>query len=251
MSYLKDVFKVREENLKKLFEIRISHNPSDGKFREDLIKTILDIVPQKYKVRNGFIIDSEGNISDEMDLIIFDDVYVPKFFMETYSVIPVESVVAVVQVKTSLNLTILNNAITNLNSIDRLIPQKGGIIISASNAREIKEERYILPLKILVCGSTDTELKTEKCSDIDIVYSIGKETKDIILIKNIDSTTLISKDNSIDEMRKKRKLNLDYRINSNDKLYKFSFALLQYLTLINNSMIVNYETYSKGGIENE
>ncbi|XFA99658.1 DUF6602 domain-containing protein [Candidatus Izemoplasma sp. B36] len=243
MSYLREIFRVREDNLKRLFKIKISHNPSDGRFREDLIKTILDIVPQKYNVSNGFIIDTQGNLSNEMDLIIFDDIYVPKFFMETYSVIPIESVVAVVQIKTKLDSTKLKNAIINLNSIDKLTPQKGGKIISASKGTEIIEERFILPLKIIVCGSSSTILTADKCSDIDIIYSIGKEEKDLILIKNIESSSIVSKECNIENMRNNRKNNKNYNINSNEKLYKFSFAILKYLTLINNSMIVNYEEY--------
>lgn len=251
MNNLKEVFRVREENLKRLFDIKISHNPSDGRFREDLIKTILDIIPQRYSVRNGFVVDSDGNLSNEMDLIIFDDVYVPRFFMESYSVIPIESVVAVVQVKTTLDSTKLNLAIENLNSIDNLVPKKGGKIISASDCKEITEQRHILPLKILVSGSTKTELSEEKCFEIDIVYSLGKDDKDILLVKEFDVLNVVSKDIDVEEMRNKRKTNKKYKKNSNDKLYRFSFAVLDYLTLINNSMIVNYNEYFKGGVKDE
>lgn len=251
MNHLKKIFQIREENLKRLFEIKISHNPSDGRFREDLIKTILDIIPQKYSVRNGFVVDSNGNVSKEMDLIIFDDIYVPRFFMESYSVIPIESVVAVVQVKTTLDINKLINAIDNLNSIDNLIPEKGGRIISANKCEVIKEQRHILPLKIIVSGSTKTELTEEKCHDIDIVYSIGKNEKDILLVKEFDLLNVVSKDREISEMLNKRKTNMKYKKNSNDKLYRFSFAVLNYLTLINNSMIVNYNEYFNGGEENE
>ena len=102
---LKDIFDNLELSLVNEMKIKIQHNLEDGKYREYLVKRILSkIVPAKYEITNGFVIDSDNNKSDEMDIIIYDKSYVPPFFDETYTVVPIEAVIAVIQVKTTLTL---------------------------------------------------------------------------------------------------------------------------------------------------
>ena len=67
---LKNIFDNLESSLKNEMRIRIQHNLEDGKYREYLVKRILSkIVPSKYEITNGFVIDSQNNKSDEMDII--------------------------------------------------------------------------------------------------------------------------------------------------------------------------------------
>jgi len=251
MDYLQNLFRIREENLLGMFSLKINHNPSDGKFREELIKTVLEIIPQRYKITNGFVIDSDGNKSKEMDLIIYDEVYVPRFFISTYSVIPIESVVAICQVKTTLNKKELKNSIDNLNSIDLLTPQKGGKIISAISGLT-NEKRHMLPLKILISGCSKTNITKDSCKDIDIIYALSSTNKQgIIQIKQLIDKNLVSTTLSVEEMRKLKFENNNYISYSQEKLYHFYFSVLRYLTMINNSIIINYEKYYKEGKENE
>jgi len=248
-EYLKKLFSVKEESLKKLYELKIDHPSSDGRFREELIKTLLEIIPQKYKVGNGFIIDSESNISKEMDLIIFDDHYVPRFFMETYSIIPIESVVGVIQVKTILNSTKLNEAINNLKSIDNLVAKKGGSVFSAT-AKSIIENRTICPIKIIVAGSTKTSLSDVKCKDVDIIYTLAQEVHDRLKIKKIDPVCLVDTNLDINTMISMR-MQAPFENYKTSKLTRFYFAILKNLMYINNALIINYDEYLKGGLKDE
>ena len=69
---LKNIFDNLEQSLFNDMNIRIEHNLEDGKYREYLVKNVLEkIIPSKYSITNGFIIDSDNNISDEMDIIIY------------------------------------------------------------------------------------------------------------------------------------------------------------------------------------
>lgn len=80
---LKNIFDNLEQSLFNDMNIRIEHNLEDGKYREYLVKNVLEkIIPSKYSITNGFIIDSDNNISDEMDIIIYDKNYVPPFLMK-------------------------------------------------------------------------------------------------------------------------------------------------------------------------
>ena len=78
------------------------------------------IVPKKFVIEQSvFIIDSKGNVSNEVDLAIFDEMYTPYVFRYgEIKFIPIEAVVAVVECKsTSMDEKLLENWI---NSIEQL-----------------------------------------------------------------------------------------------------------------------------------
>ena len=67
---LKQVAKSRENSIICDFKLRVGHNLSDGKHKEFLVSQILNFIPKKYSVCNGFVIDSDGRKSSEIDIII-------------------------------------------------------------------------------------------------------------------------------------------------------------------------------------
>lgn len=63
-------------------------------------KFLSDYLPKKYLVDNGIVIDSEGNVSEQIDIIIYDALYTPFVFnKDGVKLIPAESVYAVFEVK--------------------------------------------------------------------------------------------------------------------------------------------------------
>lgn len=244
---LKNIFDNLEQSLFNDMNIRIEHNLEDGKYREYLVKNVLEkIIPSKYSITNGFIIDSDNNISDEMDIIIYDKNYVPPFFDETYTVVPIESVITVIQVKTTLNSKTLKDSIANLNSIDKLNSKTGGKIISAKGPT-LKEERYISPYKIIVASKSeykDTHDFTTDMNDIDILYVVEKNKPLYIKHKANEAVVCKEKDQLI-----KNKSNYNIEIIKESRLAFFALNLLEKMKLINNSIIINYEEYIKGAKE--
>ena len=154
---LKNIFDNLENSLYSDMSIRIEHDLEDGKYREYLVKKVFDkIIPSKYSITNGFIIDSDNNISKEMDIIIYDKNYVPPFFDETYTVVPIEAVIAVIQVKTTLDSGTIADSIENLNSIDKLNSKVGGKIIPASGIGILENSDFLVKTaEIGVIMSTD------------------------------------------------------------------------------------------------
>lgn len=243
---LKEIFQNLENSLYSDMSIKIQHNASDGKYREYLVTKVLEkIIPSKYSITNGFVIDSDNRISKEMDVIIYDRNYVPPFFDETYTVVPIEAVIAVIQVKTTLKIDTLNDSIDNLNSIDKLNSKIGGRIISANTGAESIEKRYIKPYKILLSYRSeyaDSQKFTKALNDIDMIYIIEKEKSLYIKHKNkIEAVVCTDKEKMI-------KAQADYRIEKikDNKLVNFALNLLEKMKLINNSIIINYEEYIKG-----
>lgn len=78
------------------------HQLTTGTYRETVWKSLFDmIIPRKFCIEQGvFIIDSKGKISDEVDLVIFDEMYTPYIFnYGKIKFIPIEAVAVVVQCK--------------------------------------------------------------------------------------------------------------------------------------------------------
>lgn len=242
---LKNVFDNLESSLYSDMNIRIQHNLEDGKYREYLVKNVLSkIVPSKYSITNGFIIDSDNKISDEMDIIIYDKNYVPPFFEETYTVVPIEAVISIIQVKTTLNSQTLKDSIDNLNSIDQLNSKTGGKIISATG-KLIEEERYIAPYKIIVASKSDfadNHVYEDKMDSIDMLY-IAQKGKSLTIKHRTSIGAVVNKNK--DDLKELLN-NRNVEVINDSRLAFFSLNLLEKMKLINNSIIINYEEYIKG-----
>jgi len=243
---LNDIFENLEKALISDMNIKIKHNLEDGKYREYLIKNVLSkIIPAKYSITNGFIIDSDNNRSKEMDVIIYDKNYVPPFFDETYTVVPIEAVVAVIQVKTTLTSKTLRDAIDNLKCIDKLNAKTGGKIISANDCKIIEEKRYIMPYKIIISAKsskiTEETITKHLKESVDIIYNIDESQK--LYIKNKEVKGIVNK--NYDELKESQQSH-NVKACDTNKLLLFSLNLLDKLKLINNSIIINYGAYMEG-----
>lgn len=246
---LTEIFDNLEKSLYSDMSIRIENNLEDGMYREYLVKKVLEkIVPSKYCITDGFIIDSDNNISKQMDIIIYDKNYVPPFFDETYTVVPIEAVIAVIQVKTTINNKSLEDSRDNLNSINHLNSKIGGQVISASDGRIIEEKRYIMPYKIIVAYRTDKSENYDYAAylnDVDMLYIVEdkaplyiKDRKEPDAVVNVDKDELL-----------KAQTEYSLRKIEEHRLANFALSLLEKMKLINNSIIINYQEYIKGAME--
>jgi hypothetical protein len=90
-----------------------SHGPTIGGFREDIWREMFEqIIPKKFVIEQSvFIIDSEGGMSNEIDLAIFDETYTPYIFRYgKLKFLPIEAVSVVIECKsTSLKKKNLKN----------------------------------------------------------------------------------------------------------------------------------------------
>src|SRR3989344_5251455 len=83
-----------------------------------LLRTYL---PERYSVDSGFVVDHEGNISEQIDIIIYDRHFTPFIFRgENVVYIPAEGIYAVFEVKPTLNKTNYDYAVKKLKSVKQL-----------------------------------------------------------------------------------------------------------------------------------
>ena len=99
----------------------IEHPGSKGDATEqrwiDFLRTYL---PDRYKVDKAIVIASTGNVSEQMDIVIYDAIYTPFIFnQDGFMYIPAESVYAVFEVKQDVK-GYIDYAAQNLESVRRL-----------------------------------------------------------------------------------------------------------------------------------
>lgn len=112
----------------------IKHPGTKGDASElNWIQMLNDYLPQRYKVDKAFILDSTGNLSDQIDIVIYDQQYSPFLFhQDDAKFIPAESVYAVFEVKQSINkksIEYSGKKIASVRSLKRTsipIPHAGG-----------------------------------------------------------------------------------------------------------------------------
>lgn len=97
----------------------------------ELLQTYL---PKRYQAEKAHVVDSKGNFSQQMDVVIFDRQYSPFIFtFEGAIIIPAESVYAVFEAKQTLNAAMVKYAQEKIESVRKLhrtslpIPHAGGV----------------------------------------------------------------------------------------------------------------------------
>lgn len=71
---------------------------------EDWLRVLNDHLPQRYQANRAFVIDSQGECSEQIDIVIYDRQYSPFLYNQANQrYVPAESVYAVLEVKQDLS----------------------------------------------------------------------------------------------------------------------------------------------------
>jgi hypothetical protein len=116
------------------------------------LNMLRNYLPERYAVDKAFVLDCDGRLSDQIDLIIYDRQYSPFLFNENLvRYIPAESVYAVLEVRQEIDAGVVKYAGEKVASVRRLrrtsapIPHAGGTY-------EAKEPGHIIG-GVLTLGS--------------------------------------------------------------------------------------------------
>jgi hypothetical protein len=112
----------------------ITHPSTKGDAAEvHWLKMLEDYLPARYWATKAFVLDSNGDLSQQIDIVIYDRQYSPFLFnQDQVRYVPAESVYAIFEVKQTLNLANLRYAAEKAQSVRRLyrtsavIPHAGG-----------------------------------------------------------------------------------------------------------------------------
>jgi hypothetical protein len=97
------------------------------------LETLNSYLPQRYRAEKAFVLDSEGKLSEQIDIVIFDRQYSPFLFKQDNALyVPAESVYAVIEVKQDIDKSTLKYTSRKIASVQYLkrtsapIPHAGG-----------------------------------------------------------------------------------------------------------------------------
>ena len=100
----------------------ITHSGSKGDALENAwIEWLQDYLPNRYSIAKAIVIDSNGNTSHQLDIVIYDNWFTPFIFNQNgFKFIPAEGVYAVFEVKPNLSKEHIEYAGEKIESVRKL-----------------------------------------------------------------------------------------------------------------------------------
>lgn len=206
---------------------QIEHNGVKGSAREDLLKDYLrDLLPNKYSISSGIIIDFNQNQSKQQDFIIHDAFNCPSFFKtDSNTIIPIESVYATIEIKSTLNYDTLKQSVENIESVRKLHKLPNRNIISNDY-----NEQY--PLGFVFAYSSDYSLEQIQKKLFELNKSVdGRHQISIVCVLDKGLIFNVYKDNLTNFTIIPTNDTVLARSDSDieNSLYSFYLLMLQYL----------------------
>lgn len=96
----------------------VTHSGVKGTIREILLRELFrPLLPADIGVGTGLIATNQGDLSPQQDVVIYDKRILPPVLFENIGIFPIESVLATVEVKTTLTAAELVSAYNNAATI--------------------------------------------------------------------------------------------------------------------------------------
>jgi hypothetical protein len=229
------------------------HSTTIGNLRETIWQEMFKkIIPKKFIiVHSVFIIDSNNNVSHEVDLAIMDEMYTPYIFQhENMKFVPIEAVAVVIECKSSSqdkdSLIKWSEAIKALETCPENITRTANFI----SFEAPKTQPATRPIQILCRLNNDSKEDLKKYFDC-IISVVDSE---MAIHFNKDDLYSWFKElniyNKPDDLEKNDKEKLQEKKLSNyviegHPLLSLNFQLNQLLMLINNPMPFPHLAYAK------
>ncbi len=108
----------------------VTHPTTKGDATEiNWLNMLRPYLPKRYSIDTAFVIDSQENISEQIDIVIYDQNFSPSLFnQDETKFIPAESVYAVIEVKQNLNKEHIQYAGKKAASVRKLTRTSAPII---------------------------------------------------------------------------------------------------------------------------
>src|SRR3990172_5408222 len=156
----------------------IPHNLSKGQSIEEIFRNFLkDRLPKSISVGSGIIVDSNGSVSKQLDVIVYDSLKTPLFYQDQVTqIIPVECVYAVIEVKKEIpSVEKLNLIIENMESV-RCLEKKAffkplGVLTHTHNLYGQTWDYWPIQYYVFAIDSMDLDTLKQKIADDNIKKS--------------------------------------------------------------------------------
>lgn len=228
----------------------IHHQGSKGDATEDKwIEFLRTYLPKRYNVDKAMVIDHEGNVSQQIDIVLYDVFYTPFIFNhDGFKYIPAEGVYAVFEVKQDIknNIEYAGKKIESVRKLKRtsipmictgcthparpLSPIIGGILSSTSSYEQTKTIEESLK-KLTGMQSLDLCCCADKYSfyiEYDKSFAKFKGTKTKDIYDHYDSRKITA---------------INFNRHPENSIFTFFLQLVQYLKLIGTVPAIDINAY--------
>lgn len=253
MVDLKDMFAGLQTEMNAALHINrtvIAHSGSKGDATEDKwIEFFRKYLPKRYNVDKAMVIDYEGNVSQQIDIVVYDALYTPFIFNhDGFMYIPAESVYAVFEVKQDIKeyINYAGKKVESVRCLKRtsipmictgckhdarsLTPILGGILTSTSSYEQKDTIKNNLE-KLTGLQSLDLCCCADKYSfyvEYDSCFSGFKSTETSAIIERYES---------------RKMTNIVFNNHPENSLFTFFLQLVQYLKFIGTVPAIDINAY--------
>ena len=235
----------------------VEHPGSKGDATEQhWIEFLRTYLPDRYKVDKAIVIDSTGNVSEQMDVVIYDAIYTPFIFKQDgFMYIPAESVYAVFEVKQDVKGNI-EYAAQKIESVRKLKRTSIGMVSSGrlTAARQLTKIIGGILTTTSSYSENDTvinqlkELNGLQTLDLGCLCDTGSFYVDYneTIPKGIDPTKDINDNRKyIEQVYESRQIN-EIKLSDKDvSLFTFFLQLVSYLKSIGTVPAIDINAYLK------
>ncbi|WP_395280192.1 DUF6602 domain-containing protein [Enterobacter cloacae] len=153
----------------------IHHNGDKGENREEFLMDFLKThLPKRYGVTKGEVITKEGLRSHAIDIIIYDAVNYPVLYAGKTSILPVEGVYGIIEVKSTLSKNEFDDAAEKITSFKKLAPRDLGVIATREYATVHRASRpFGIVFGFNISGNSLDSLKENWRAHCDAVHDVN------------------------------------------------------------------------------
>lgn len=102
--------------------MQVPHYPEDGRYKENILKTVIaKSIPSGASIATGFIINENGKISNQIDILIYNNSIPPLFIVEDLVIVSSSAVLGVIEVKTKMNSRSLKDSFQKGNNTQEIV----------------------------------------------------------------------------------------------------------------------------------
>lgn len=177
---IKSLMTTKQAILASNLNVLLSHPVTKGEHCEGAwIDFFRSFLPNKYAIDKGFVFDSKGGISDQIDIIIYDALYSPLVFGTEAGekFVTVESVYAIFDSKPSINKETLEYTDEKIKSVTSLFRTRRPVYVGGIK-QEARELTHIIGGILAVDSISSEAVKehTKKYNSIDVGCAINSFT---------------------------------------------------------------------------
>jgi hypothetical protein len=182
-KFLQDAFASEQECLSSKLRSsrRITHAADRGEVNEQyFIEFLRAYLPNRYTIEKAIVIDSNGYVSDSIDIVVFDRQYTPTLLdSDKHRYVPVEAVYAVFECKAVIDKEKLEYAGNKAESV-RCLMRTSAPFTTTEGRRQSPHFKIIAGLLAIDCTWADKLGKSFKAChatlkdnfSLDCVYSV-------------------------------------------------------------------------------